>query len=197
MSYIEKNIELTKELVLERKENGIDEGTVKRHKEIIRIFTQFANSGKLLEIGVREGFLFDHLLDSDFELHGFDISEEAIKRFYERGHTNGYVDDAQNFKTEIKFDVIVISHCLEHCPEPNKVVDCMYDALSENGIVYIEVPIQPKEPVPTPWMHYYCFSSMGDLLSFFDGRWEVLYKQDIKGSKPGRGTAKIVVKKNG
>jgi hypothetical protein len=37
-----------------------------------------------------------------------------------------------------------------------------------DGHVLIEVPMQPKEPVPTKWGHYYCFSSEEEVISKFE-----------------------------
>lgn len=179
MGYKEVNIEKTAELVERRKVKGVGPGIKKRHENIVKVVNKFADKKKpLLEIGVREGFLFDHLKNHGYSnIYGVDISPLGIKRLHERGYKGHVADAADDLKIgDRKFDAIIISHCLEHVPEPNKVVDNMYNALNKNGIVYVEVPRQPKEPVPTPWAHYYCFSSPEELLSFFpEDKWEMIY----------------------
>lgn len=179
MGYKEVNIEKTAELVERRKVKGVGPGIKKRHENIVKVVNKFANKNKpLLEIGVREGFLFDHLKNHGYKnLYGVDISPVGIKTLHQRGYKGHVADAADDLKIgDKKFDAIIISHCLEHVPEPNKVVDNMYNALNKNGFVYVEVPRQPKEPVPTPWAHYYCFSSPEELLSFFpEDKWEMIY----------------------
>jgi 2-polyprenyl-3-methyl-5-hydroxy-6-metoxy-1,4-benzoquinol methylase len=177
--YAEVNRKKTAELVEQRRVKGVGPGIKKRHLNIVNVVSKFADKKKpLLEIGVREGFLFDHLKNHGYNnLYGVDISPEGIKRLHERGYKGHIADAAVDLKIgDRKFNTIIISHCLEHVPEPNKVVDNMYKALNKGGIVYVEVPRQPKEPVPTPWAHYYCFSSPEELLAFFpEDKWEMIY----------------------
>jgi len=177
--YAEVNRKKTAELVEQRKVKGVGPGIKKRHENIVKVVNKFADRKKpLLEIGVREGFLFDHLKNHGYSnIYGVDISPIGIKRLHERGYKGHVADAADDLKIgDKKFNTIIISHCLEHVPEPNKVVDNMYKALVKGGIVYVEVPRQPKEPVPTPWAHYYCFSSPEELLSFFPkDKWEMVY----------------------
>jgi SAM-dependent methyltransferase len=184
MGYREVNIEKTAELVEIRKVKGVGPGIKKRHENIVKVVNKFADKNKpLLEIGVREGFLFDHLKNHGYKnLYGVDISPVGIKRLHERGYKGHVADAANDLKIgDRKFDAIIISHCLEHVPEPNKVVDNMYDALNDDGIVYVEVPRQPKEPVPTKWAHYYCFSSPEELLGFFPkDKWKMIWSDKEK-----------------
>lgn len=44
-----------------------------------------------------------------------------------------------------RFDVIVLSHVLEHIREPRPVLDLIREALAPGGILYIEVPNIPQE----------------------------------------------------
>lgn len=177
MDYKEENIKKTEELILERMVTG--NLAKKRHENIANLVSKYANkNGSIFEIGVREGFLFDYLKEAGFnDLYGIDISPLAIKILHERGY-KGHVADAQEgFNIYGKWDTIIISHCLEHVPEPNKVINNIYEALKINGILYIEVPIQPKEKVPTKWSHYYCFESYNELLSFFNEKWNLIYNE--------------------
>ena len=177
--YRKVNIEKTAELVERRRVKGVGPGIKKRHENIVKTINQFTDKNKpLLEIGVREGFLFDHLKKHGYgNLYGVDISPEGIKMLHQRGYAGHVADAAVDLKIgDRKFDTLIISHCLEHVPEPNKVVDNMYKALNKGGILYVEVPKQPKEPVPTKWAHYYCFSSPEELMSFFPkDKWELIY----------------------
>jgi 2-polyprenyl-3-methyl-5-hydroxy-6-metoxy-1,4-benzoquinol methylase len=177
--YIKFNRELTAKLVADNKGKGLPEGTFKRHQKIAKIVAQWADKSKdLLEVGVREGFLFDHLYSFGFKsLYGIDISPDAIKRLHERGW-KGEINDVQCLTIEKTYGTIVMSHCLEHCPNPAKVIDNIYNVMDEDGILYVEVPEQPKEPVPTPWAHYYCFSSWEEFVGFFSkDKWKLMFSE--------------------
>ncbi len=174
MGYKEVNRELTAKLIKE----DHSKGTVKRHEEIANIMSKWADKEEpLLEIGVRQGYLFDHLSKHGFKcLYGVDLSPEAIEILHERGY-NGEINDAMNLTISETYGTIVISHCLEHCPQPLKVVNNIHSLLKKNGLLYVEVPEQPKEPVPTKWGHYYCFKDFEDLRSFFDEKWVLEYSE--------------------
>ena len=177
--YRQVNIKKTAELVERRRKNGVGPGIRKRHENIVKTINKFANKQKpLLEIGVREGFLFDHLKNHGYtKLYGVDISPMGIKELHRRGYQGHVADAADDLKIgDKKYNTIIISHCLEHVPDPKKVVDNMYNALVKGGVLYVEVPRQPKEAVPTPWAHCYCFTSPEELLSFFPkDKWEMIW----------------------
>lgn len=186
-NYIEFNRKLTSEFVEIRRKKGVDEGVKKRHSNIVKIISRFSDKYKpLFEIGVREGFLFDHLCENGYiDLYGIDISPEAIDRLHERGYKGHVADAAVDFEVDDRtFNTVIISHCLEHVPEPDKVVNNIYNVLDKDGVVYVEVPKQPKEPIPTKFGHYYCFSSPQELIKFFpESKWKLLYSDNEKSIK--------------
>lgn len=182
MNYIEVNRKVTRKLLKKFEKEGIGEGRVNRYKRLSELLEKFADNKKsLLEIGVRCGWLFD-FLDGFEDVYGIDISDYAIRKLHERGY-EGEVQNAQNFELNKKFGTIVISHCLEHCPNPSKVIKNIDGHLELNGILVVEVPQQPKENVPTEGGHYYCFSSPKELLEFFsEEKWNLLYNEQYKKS---------------
>lgn len=192
-NYKEVNIELTNKLVNKLMDKKLNtdrwERTLKKNYEkVVKIINEFAYKKQpVLEIGVRVGYLFDHLKEAGFtDLFGVDISEHAIDVLRQRGY-RGEVMDIQEFdlKNFGKFSTVIAVQTLEHCPEPQRVVDGIYNHLNEGGIFYVEVPQQVKEKVPTKWAHYYCFTSFEELDSFFDSdRWELLHKAKIEKRHP-------------
>lgn len=198
LNYKEVNIKLTKKLVKERM-NKNNDGTIKRHKKIVEIVSRYVDKKRpLLEIGCREGDLFIQLEKDGFmDLYGIDISSFSIRMLNER-RFKGHVADAQkDFKLRgKKFDTVIISHCLEHMPEPHKVISNIHKCLNENGVLYVEVPKQPKEPIPTPWGHFFCFSSMEELKGFFDeDKWRLLYCHEKTNKNEERGNLRCVFQK--
>jgi hypothetical protein len=45
-----------------------------------------------------------------------------------------------NISTQVKYDVIVLSHVLEHLQKPDLAIKNMKEILAQEGIIYIEVP---------------------------------------------------------
>lgn len=179
-NYKEFNKTLTKNLVKEYEEKGISQRIKERHQNTIDYILKYVNkNSKILEIGCRVGHLLDNLKEKGYNhFYGIDISDYSIKKLKEKGY-KGSIEDAQNFELNQKFDCIIISHCLEHCPEPQKVINNIFNHLNEKGILYVEVPNQPKEPIPTKWAHYFCFDSLNELLQFFpENKWKILEKND-------------------
>lgn len=73
-------------------------------------------------------------------------------------------DMADTYRLHNKFDTVFCLHTLEHCINVSKVIKGIYRCLRPGGVALIEIPIQPKESVPTLWGHYHCFSWTGELI---------------------------------
>jgi 2-polyprenyl-3-methyl-5-hydroxy-6-metoxy-1,4-benzoquinol methylase len=177
--YKELQVENTKRLVDSKKRRqGGGPGLKKRWRNIVNIVVKYADKNKpLLEVGVLEGLLLDYFKQEGFtNLYGVDISPDAIERLLQRGY-KGHVADAQEFISERKFDTVITSHMLEHCPEPQKVINNIYEVMNKGGILYVEVPLDREQKVPTPKGHYFCFETPEKLMGFFsEDRWESIFK---------------------
>ena len=62
---------------------------------------------------------------------------------------------------------------------PKKIIDGCYNILNEGGVIFIEVPRQKKEKVPTKYGHWYLFSDKKELMELFDdSRWKLLFTHE-------------------
>ncbi|TAH41141.1 MAG: class I SAM-dependent methyltransferase [Bacteroidetes bacterium] len=103
---------------------------------------------KVLEVGCMFGYLLQSLQE-EYKVKGIDIGRDAVK--YCRNHGLD-VDDMsiENFiaNSNEKFDVIVLSHVLEHLLKPDEVMLDLQNHLNPGGMIYILVPnyksISPK-----------------------------------------------------
>lgn len=193
--YAEDNTKITKRLLDTQNQSELNKIKVKRHIPIVKIVSKYADKNlPLLDIGSREGNLLKLLSRDGFKnLSGADISEHAIKLLKEKGF-DGKVVDAQNFNLKKKFNTIILSHILEHCPNANKVLNNIYNHLVVDGILYVEVPRQPKIPMPTKAGHYHHYDELVEFLSLFDlSKWKLLYSMYIRGDN--KGSIKTVFKK--
>jgi ubiquinone/menaquinone biosynthesis C-methylase UbiE len=120
---------------------------------------------EMLDIGCRDGMWMDMLKKAKFKnLRGMDISEKALEIARKKGH-NVTRGDAQELPfPDETFHFVSIIHTLEHCPDPNKVIAGIKRVLKTNGRILIVVPMQKKEPVPTVWAHYFCFSKPKEVI---------------------------------
>ena len=95
---------------------------------------------KLLEVGCMFGYLLQELR-SDYTAKGIDIGRDAVKYCRNQGLD---VDDfsIENFiaNSNEKFDIIVISHVLEHLLKPDEVLLQLHHNLNPGGKIYILVP---------------------------------------------------------
>ncbi len=104
---------------------------------------------KILEVGCGAGFTVDYLKGKFLNYTGIDYSENLIN--YAIKHNN---DEKANykclnineFKTEIKFDVILMIGVLHHMPEPEKVIKSLEKILAPSGTIIVNEP-QAGNPI--------------------------------------------------
>ncbi len=73
----------------------------------------------------------------------------------------------ENFVDHGPYDLLVLSHVLEHVPKPTEWIACLADSLSSNGVFYIEVPLQycgaiiKRHAIPIGvHVNYFCVKSL-------------------------------------
>jgi len=125
-----------------------------RGESIAELVSKSFNSEKesepvrILDIGAG----FGHVLHAfgrrftDPELFAIEISEVCIKHMTSLG-IKVYSELAEDILPELdeQFDIIVLSHVLEHLANPKEMVRLLRNRLSNNGLLYIEVPNIPVE----------------------------------------------------
>lgn len=96
---------------------------------------------KVLEIGSMYGFLIESLEKSGFKCTGLEIDEKAVE-YCQRKNMDVRNETLEVFleKNEEKFDLVVMSHVLEHIVNPKEYLEKIKSLLSENGKIMIIVP---------------------------------------------------------
>jgi len=97
---------------------------------------------RVLDLGCKEGIMSDYLATKAKEVIGIDFHEPSIntaKNTYERENLKFEAREALEYlnETNDKFDVIILSHILEHLDEPAKFLSDFKDYFK---FFYIEVP---------------------------------------------------------
>lgn len=97
---------------------------------------------KVLDVGGGDGRLLKPFIKEKCDCFIVDFNPKPLPQIHRLGST---IDDIQ---TKDLFDIIICSHVLEHVTEPGKLLQDIRSHLSNDGVVYIEVPIQIWEGIP-------------------------------------------------
>jgi SAM-dependent methyltransferase len=120
-------------------------------RQLIIISSRFSKgfSGKALDIGCSTAVLLSQLQNNGWSVLGLDPSDKCIQISKQKLNVDvikGFFS-VELLKKESPFDLIVLSHVLEHLVNPNVVIDEIRELLSDDGLLYIEVPnlMKPDE----------------------------------------------------
>ena len=102
----------------------------------------FNNKKRILDFGCNVGFFTNRISRAfpDSEVHGVDINTHAIRIAQSRyGHISFHEMNDELFKQEY-FDVIVVSHVLEHVKERELLLADIAKYLARDGTLIVAVP---------------------------------------------------------
>ncbi|OEJ16018.1 methyltransferase [Brachyspira hampsonii] len=95
---------------------------------------------KVCEIGAFDGLLLKIFKDNGFSVYGYELNDYA----------RNYAENKYSIKLESdflssneKYDIIMLSHVLEHFVSPRDILLKIKSMLNDNGYLYIEVPNSP------------------------------------------------------
>lgn len=94
---------------------------------------------RLLDFGCGNGRFMALAEEAGWECTGIDFDPEAVQIANSNGLNviQGGVPDLENMKG---FDLVTMSHVIEHVHDPGAVVSACYNALNPNGMLWIETP---------------------------------------------------------
>lgn len=105
-----------------------------KDKKNIRILDYGCNTAYLLNI-IRNKYP-----SKNFDLCGADINEYALKYAKKKYKDFKFFDINDRFFDKSKFDVIIVSHVLEHVHDRNKFIANLKKILEKNGTLIIAIP---------------------------------------------------------
>ena len=94
---------------------------------------------KVLEVGCSAGGILKYFQDRNHLVTGCDFD----RKYIEYGKNNGLnliVGGASALQNGKKFDLIILSHVVEHFKDLNQEFSKIFSLLNDNGIIYIQVP---------------------------------------------------------
>ena len=115
-------------------------GKIKRSEDIYSFIEDYLDSNaKVLEVGCSMGGILLPFKMRGHSVTGIDFGEENIKYGKHLGldlRLGGF----EQIKADEKFDLVIVSHVLEHVPDIDDFLQSISKVLSNKGILYIEVP---------------------------------------------------------
>lgn len=131
----------------ERKPN--EEFFTLQYKSGKRIFSYLQDAGILtnssfnlfiFEIGCGAGGILQYFREKGYNVQGCDLDEKYLnfgRKNYNLDLFNGTIKEISLNKSP---DIIIFSHVLEHLLFPKKDLEYIFNLISDNGYIYIEVP---------------------------------------------------------
>jgi 2-polyprenyl-3-methyl-5-hydroxy-6-metoxy-1,4-benzoquinol methylase len=115
---------------------------IDRQIEIIK--SRFAPGfvGSALDVGCSIAYGLSVLKKQSWKVVGIDPSDACIRVSKDELDVpvlKGFFSP-EAVRSEQPFDVIILSHVVEHLVHPEEQLKLLFDALSDDGIIYIEVP---------------------------------------------------------
>ena len=96
-------------------------------------------SGRLLDVGCNEGRGLNIYKQNGFIAEGLELNEQAADEARKKGF-RVFTDSLENIQSEQKYDVVVLSHVLEHSLEPKEMLSNIARVLKTGGQAWISCP---------------------------------------------------------
>lgn len=160
------------------------------------------NKIRVLEIGAGVAFTLKIAKDRGWEVFGTEISPFAVRYAKEKFGLEIFLGTLEEAKfPKDFFDLVIMTHVLEHLPDPFKSLEKVFHILKNSGILYIVVPNiasfkawlkKGKWAYLHPGMHLYHFSprtlkkmvlKAGFKVIHMETPWDIITVEDL--SKTG------------
>jgi 2-polyprenyl-3-methyl-5-hydroxy-6-metoxy-1,4-benzoquinol methylase len=129
-----------KENLKKRDRNLIDKILLNYVPAYWRLAALFPEGSKILDIGCGGGWKLDLYKEFGWETYGFDVSSEAVEIARAKGH-NVTTEQVETITyPDNYFNVIQISHVIEHLPAPVFTIKKAFSLLKEEGVLLLETP---------------------------------------------------------
>lgn len=153
-----------------RSGTGANVNTLWKDLQLAKV--QFDKNWCVLDIGCRTGITLHDLWKRGFKnVYGVDIGELAQQHWIKSKYVfikNLIRDDVHKLDfVDESFDLITISHALEHLYDPHLVLRKMISSLKHGGMIHSIVPLDPEADFDKYNPHLVRFESHEDHLKFY------------------------------
>ena len=155
-------------------------------QDLIGAGIEFDRKWVVLDIGCRTGITLSNLWKQGCKnVWGIDIGELARDHWKKQNYPfieNLICDDIHEVDlTPDFFDLITISHCLEHLYDPQQILSNMIESLKPNGLLHSIVPIEPEKDFDKYNPHLVRFESHQDHIDFYS-KLTMVYQRSKNGN---------------
>ena len=133
---------------------------------------------KILDIGCSTGALLSiFMANGYFNLLGIDPSPACVKTAGDLYNIQANANSLSNFRTNEKFDVVILSAVLEHLVDFDDSFEKIRELLNDGGILFVEVPdaerfeafiTSPFQQFSTEHINYFTKYSIQNLLAKYN-----------------------------
>lgn len=125
---------------------------------------ELTKKGKLLDIGSGVGAILSVFNKKGFQVEGVEPDSTTADFIRKKLNHKIYEDLFDNINLRKKYDIITISHVIEHVIDPIEFLENVRKNVNDGGIVFIEAPdIQKIYPYHREWYEWF---EDGHLYSF-------------------------------
>lgn len=101
--------------------------------------------GRMLEVGVGEGFSLDYFVSRGWDARGLDFTDDGVREFFPHLSERLALGDAftlldQVIASEETFDLVICNNVLEHVIDPMGLLDRLRAIVAPGGLARIAVP---------------------------------------------------------
>ena len=96
--------------------------------------------GRLLDVGFGSGAFLEAAGEMGWNAEGIDFDPKAVELAKARGLNVSCVSAANLTKQENEYDVITLSHVIEHVYDPVTLLSDLYRLLKPGGVLWLETP---------------------------------------------------------
>ena len=101
---------------------------------------KFFKGSLALELGPAIGQMTKYIVNDFSTLHLVEGSKTLLEQIPNYPNIIKHHSYFEEFKTDLKFDTIIMGHVLEHVEDPANILKCIHNWLSDDGVLIISVP---------------------------------------------------------
>jgi 2-polyprenyl-3-methyl-5-hydroxy-6-metoxy-1,4-benzoquinol methylase len=107
--------------------------------EVFKFVESVCKPKRVLEVGCGAGGILSVFRDNGCEVIGLDFDDDYLEVARQNGITT-VTGSLDKLAIKDKYDLIILSHVLEHIIEPAEFLGTLIEHLEDTGVIYIEVP---------------------------------------------------------
>lgn len=156
--------------------------------EYLRANSQFEYvkdfSGSVLDVGAGKGITGLLFAKKGYSVSVLEPDKQNISQLQKNDNITTYNGNFENIEISEKFDIIVLSHVLEHVVDIKKFLNSLKKILTNKGIIFIEVPNCKNEHElldsinKSPHLSHFnmnCLKKLLEILEFESVKYNTMY----------------------